>query len=134
MKLSKLESVQEALVKSKSYSYALLYYMSEVKLMEWGEAQDENSVNVEELLEARFFDDKGEIHIFEGNSGLNAIEISETDEEVDAIEETYPIRSIFDWTKTHKKPQLVIKKYIQYDSDGQAYVAACRLYQLREGV
>ena len=109
--------------KALKYRYALIYMLSEVKLLA-------NSINLiidwDEILEARFFDQSGELHIFKYDNSLKAIEILEGDSKEDAISIEYELADKYKAIGIG----LEVKQYIDYDEDGQAYVELTRLNEI----
>lgn len=101
-------TVDEALRRGSALPFALVRSLSEVRL---GPAPQ--AVNREELLEAYFFSDKEEIHIFRNDGLLFAVSLlAEKDDH--SIEETYRL----------KKGQIKVRHTIETDEDGQSYIAA----------
>ena len=99
----KYDSAKEAIEaketeKEYTYKYALIYLMSEVYLGE----NNRNDLPVDEILEARFFDESGELHI-------------------------YPVSGEIFHEKEENGPiKLEVWKYLNYDEDGQIYVERTR--------
>ncbi|MEG2137081.1 MAG: hypothetical protein RRY64_00340 [Oscillospiraceae bacterium] len=112
MKLDVL-TAEEAMVRGQDYPYALLYRLSSVTL---GRTKP---VNSEELTEARFFGPTGEIHVFQGADGLTARVLAE-DGADPVLDKTYDLLPAFGKT-------LTLRQILDFDSDGQAYVAHTRL-------
>ena len=110
---------KEAQKQSVFYEYALLYMISEIVLCKT-EALAE--INWDECQEARFFSEEKELHIFETNSGVDAVEISDGDSQNIVIKE-YMLDSRF----SSIGHSILIQEYLEYDEDGQAYVANTRL-------
>ena len=105
----------------KMYEYALVYMLSEVILCK---TEDLPELNLEQCLEARFFSEDKELHIFETEEGKKAVEVSDVDKE-DIIIKKYEIAPKF--CETGKKEVLIVQQYLDYDEDGQAVVALTRL-------
>lgn len=103
------------------YNYGYLTYMSEVLLTDMnGSDRKEygSTVNWQELIEARFFGGKQELHIWREGDAFVGRRLTETGN-ADAVEMEVPLMRKF----FPAGGKMVIKKYIDYDEDGQAYVA-----------
>ena len=105
----------------KMYEYALVYMLSEVILCK---TEDLPKLNLEQCLEARFFSEDKELHIFETEEGKKAVEVSDKNNE-DIIIKKYEIAPKF--CESKKKQVLVVQQYLDYDKDGQAVVGLTRL-------
>lgn len=103
------------------YEYALVYMLSKVILCK---TEKLPPLNFEQCLEARFFSEDKELHIFETEEGKKAVEVSDVDKE-DIIIKKYEIAPKF--CETGKKEVLIVQQYLDYDEDGQAVVALTRL-------
>ena len=112
-------TIKEAENSIRMYTYALLYKLSEIILCKTEELQ-ENSL--QEYTEARFFSKEKELHIFETEDGKRAVVVSDENEE-DCILKKYEIAQKF--SKVGKT--LVVQEYLEYDEDGQAFIALTRL-------
>ena len=112
--------VEEAYQKVKDYEYALLYMISSVNLCRTEELE---SVDWDECMEARFFSDKEEMHIFECDGQMMAVEVKDSGEKKDTIVKKYPMNQKFQGVGD----KLCVKEYITYDEDGQMQVALTRL-------
>ena len=103
------------------FPYALLYMMSGIVFCETRELEAK-PIEWEECLEARFFAPDRELHMFEQEGDVTVAEISDDgdgDEEI--------IRYALD--NRFRKPgkTLLVKQYLDYDEDGQAFVTLTRL-------
>ena len=80
---------------------------------------------MEECLEARFFGENGELHLFQNNGEPKCIIIEDNvnDTDVDILVERYKLNNRF--FKLGSK--LLVKRYIGFDEDGQAYIKLTRL-------
>lgn len=114
-----------------NYDYALIYYLSEVYL---GKIKKDNSdikIDWDECIEARFFSEKGELHIFrDDESGeIKFVVIEDTnDSDYDTVIKKYAITPKFKFNDNGMKLDVIkVKEYISYDEDGQAYVVHTRL-------
>lgn len=102
------------------YKYVILNRMSSLDLVSVEDLQTNRDIDPTELLEARFFSEDAELHIFRDNDDeLKAIRISETDtgDDYEMNEVRYMIRGggVF-----------VVREYLKGDEDGQMCVALTR--------
>lgn len=109
-----------------NYPYALLYYLSEVQLTKC--AKLEKKIDFSQLLEGRFFGQQGELHIFRDEEQLRAVEVKEIGK-TDYIEQ----KVIFGKNFQKAGRYLMVRKYVDYDDDGQAVVALTRLRSIEGG-
>lgn len=116
--------IQEAYNQITQYEYALIYMISEIRLVC---TKDAETLNWTECIEARFFSDDKELHIFEQDGEKVAVEVYDTGEPQDEIIKEYPLAHKFHYMGK----KLYVKEYIEYDEDGQAYVALTRLQEIR---
>lgn len=103
-------------IQGKNY---ILYMMSALKMGKQADAALywENEA---EILEARFFDEKGELHIFDFEGEKRAVYICDEEEDEANIMKEYQ------YLRDPEHKELEVKKYIAYDEFGQAYVKAMR--------
>ena len=111
--------IQKAYQSGIEYEYALLYMMSELIL---SKTSDLGEIDWEECLEARFFSEEKELHIFEENGGHVAVKVSDLDEK-DILIKKYQLANKFLGIGN----VLCVKEYLAYDEDGQTYVCLTRL-------
>ena len=111
---------------TEKYPFALLYYLSEVKLTEC--AKLAGNIDFSQLLEARFFGEQGELHIFRNEEQLRAVEVKEIGE-TDYIEKRETLGKNFQKAGSY----LLIRKYVDYDDDGQAVIVLTRLRSIEGG-
>lgn len=109
-----IEGVKEA---AHDYKYALLYYYSDVQL---GEAKDLAPVNWDECLEARFFDGEKELRFFREGDVFSASFVSGDGESIES-EFSLDTRFQTQWNKVK------VRQFLEYDADGQAFIAATML-------
>lgn len=117
MQIQIMEDIEGAKEAAQNYQYALLYFYSDVKL---GETKDLAPVNWDECLEARFFDGEKELRFFrEGDTFLASLANSEGE----SIDNEFPLDARFQgqWSK------MKVRQFLEYDTDGQAFVAATML-------
>ena len=107
------------------YAYGLLYELSEVNVVDWVKG---NEINFDQLLEARLFSEEKELHIFENEGEWQAVEVTETPE-AEYLQEDVALSKKF---QTQGK-KLSVKKYLDYDEDGQAYVVLTHLCGMKGG-
>lgn len=79
----------------------------------------------EELLEARFFDEDSLVHIyeFEGERKIACFQ-EEPEEKKDSFDERQLLRD--------QRYNLLVRKYIEYDEYGQAFISMVRPVRLEE--
>lgn len=113
MKITSL-SVSEALTGALAMPFAYIACLSHVYM-----GPTPETVDLADINEARFFGDSGEFRFFRENGVMNAVQV--TDEPCDVtIDRTHALINDFG-------SQLTERKYIQFDQDGQGYIAATRL-------
>ena len=110
---------EEAQRRAAEYEYALVYEISELLL---GRTDSLPQIHWEECMEARFFSENRELHLYERNGQMEAVEISDADEE-ESVVKRYALCAKFRSAGRFLK----VKEYIRYDEDGQACVALTRL-------
>ena len=105
-----------------NYEYALVYMMSNVYLCK---TQDLPTIDWEECLEARFFSEEGELHIYGEDGVLRAVKVMEDEEtEKNSIIKKYWInQGRFKGVGKY----LIVQEYLDYDEDGQAVITLTRL-------
>lgn len=122
----KYDSAKEAIETEKEYTYkyALIYLMSEVYLGE----NNRSDLPFDEILEARFFDESGELHIYNEEDCWYRSEIRDDEEENTEIhKKIYPVSGeIFHEQEENGPIRLEVWKYLNYDEDGQIYVERTR--------
>lgn len=106
------------------YDYALLYMISRIILCR---TESLPPIDWEECLEARFFSEDRELHIFEGEDGWQEAFVQDTDEDMILIREYELDRNRF--YKIGKT--VLVQEYLNYDDDGQVYVERTRLRGIR---
>lgn len=79
--------IPELKKRAAQYPYMIAHMYSDIQCGE--NVHDE--INWDELVELRAFDEKGELHIYEQNGGLKAVEITETEDcKEDTVVKYYP--------------------------------------------
>lgn len=98
--------------------------MSEVYLGE----NNRSDLPFDEILEARFFDESGELHIYNEEDCWYRSEIRDDGEEnTEIYKEIYPVSGeIFHEQEENGPIRLEVWKYLNYDEDGQIYVERTR--------
>lgn len=107
-----------------NYQYALIYMISEVILTETDTLAE---INWEECKEVYLFDCRGQLHIFEDEekNGFTAAEF--VPEGLNYVERNYALAAKFE--KMGK--EFIVREYLDFDEDGQSYVAYTALYDIR---
>ena len=109
--------------KSKGYTYGLVYLLDKVILCETKDLD----FKWENCLEAYFFGDIGELRVWRENGELVSAEYSGEGEYIIseyALDSRYSNR----WTS------LLVKKFLDYDDDGQVFVSGTTLYGLGRNI
>lgn len=108
--------VSQALELGMTLPYALIRSLSSVTL---GPAPEK--IELDELIEARFFDSEQEVRIFQGETGPQAARFWE--EAGDAV-----IKRTYQLANTALFGQAIaVRQLLDFDEDGQAYVSWTRL-------
>jgi len=115
--------IETAKEKASGMKYACLQGISEFRL---GKAQDIIGFNENECMEARFFSPECEVRLFRENDKLCSVILS--DGEGDHIDQYYEIGDRFDTEGRYA----VVRKYVDEDEDGQAFITAVRLVDIKE--
>ena len=116
-----MEDVKESY---KNYPFALIYMMSDLV---FAKTEELDNILWDECLEARFFGKNGELHMFR-NDGIVTCRRIEEDGEVEGevLTDKYKLDNRF---QKYGKG-VVVKRYLKYDDDGQAYVGLTRLAEI----
>ena len=104
-----------------SYAYGLIYRISDMRFDKC-EHIDADYLDSDEILEARLFSENGELHIFRQDDDLICKEFKETGDE-DYIERRYELEKKYKTLGNN----LIVREYVKYDDDGQAYIVLTRL-------
>lgn len=108
------------------YDYALLYMIGGIILCR---TEELSSIDWEECQEARFFSEDKELHIFEGEDGMQEAFVQDTEEDIILIRE-YEL----DNNRFHNVGKTVlVQEYLEYDSEGQVLVKRTRLRGICNG-
>src|SRR5690554_6339853 len=120
--------VEEALdlkaLSARGFQYGLLYSYDGVQLDKIENIQ----LNRDKLVEVRFFNNLEEIHVFK-RDGFEGVLFTE-EEEDEVVEETHLLIGSGQDNRFGKA--LLIKNYVDYDEDGQAFIAYTRPYAVKE--
>lgn len=108
-------------LKAEGYKWAIVYNFDEVKIGRLDELEIDGDI----LLQARIFNEDKELNIVREKHNLNLCFLEE-DSDDECIEDSYLI--IENKFKNYKN--INIKKYINYDDDGQAFISYVRPYGL----
>ena len=111
--------IESVLLGFKEYEYALLYNMSNL-ILDKTECIEE--LDFSECLEAYLFSSDRMLHIFEEDGSLKAVELA--DQDLENVNFKYYVLH----PRFHKLgKKLIIQEYLDYDEDGQMFVALTRL-------
>ena len=113
-------SLDQAYQKIEHYDYALVYMFSSVILCKTENLDD---TDWEECLEARFFSERAELHLFERDGDMQAVEIADDGSDKDTFIKKYQLDSKF----AAMGRNIYVKEYLDYDEDGQINVSLTRL-------
>lgn len=111
-----------ALCDLKKYDYGLIFYISGKVL----EKTENITFQPEECLEARFFSEDSELHIFDCNGEKKAVVVK--DVEGEHIDKKYVLAKAYSTLGN----TVTVRQYPDYDSDGQVYIAATRLVSIEK--
>lgn len=108
------KNVDDAKRSIQDYEYALIYMIDEVRLTEVAAMPE---VDWSKCLEARFFSEKGELRFWRDGDEMVAAEVSCAGES-EFVTESYKLDRRFkkNWESVS------VKQFLDFDSDGQAYV------------
>ncbi|MBQ8639961.1 MAG: hypothetical protein IJ468_12415 [Lachnospiraceae bacterium] len=120
-------SIEEAKKQINGFQYALVYQLESVLLGSIDQMSDQ--IIWEECIEARFFSQEHELHIFEFNGEYRAVLVS--DDGKQECESIVRCRKLEDRYRKLGWSELLVKEYIGFDEDGQAYTALTRLVGLQ---
>lgn len=120
--IEKIEA-DKALEDFADYQYALIYMMSEIIFCK---TADLDAPDWGECLEARFFDENKELHIYEEDGKLRAVKIDGSVDS-DCLTKKYKIRSCYFGQTEKERKYLCVCEHLDYDEDGQAFVILTRL-------
>lgn len=109
--------------KVKEYEYALLHMISEQKFRKVEELPE---TEWEECIEARFFSEQGELHIFDADGERKAVAVEDDGDDL-VYEKMYQL----DGKYRKLGEYIVVQEYLKYDEDGQLVVELTRLKAVR---
>ena len=114
-------SLSDVKEKLSAYKYALLYKIESVDLVILTGVDDPNDL-LKECYEARFFDEAGELHLYEQDGELVGIAVCDANDE-DFLLTEYALDNQY----LEKGKSLIVKQYLKPDDDGQMNVVLTRL-------
>lgn len=104
-------------------NYATVQGISEYRI---GKVADLKDFDEAECIEARFFSETEEIRFFRKDDDVKAVKVS--DGNADYMDEEYVMADNFAFAGK----AVTVRKYIDEDEDGQVFIAATRLYKIKE--
>lgn len=107
----------------KDLRFAVVQSLSEYKM---GMARDLIDFDEKECVEARFFSEEEEVRFFRKGDSLESVR--STDDGSCCLDEELVIADRFKAVGN----EAVVRNYLEEDEDGQVYVAATRLCDIRE--
>ena len=105
------------------YEYALIHMISEQIFCKITQLSE---IDWEECLEARFFSEKGELHVFDADGEQKAVKVEDDGTEL-IFEKRYQLNGAY----AHLGTQVVVQEYLNYDGDGQLIVELTRMKAVR---
>lgn len=109
---------------AREYPYALVYLVNRIL---FGKAQEVlGEIEWGDCLEARFFGEERELHLFDTEGGKKALVVSDV-EGGESISHEYEL----DKKYSSAGKLLRVKKYLKQDEDGQFFVALTRLQGIK---
>lgn len=111
--------MDQALAGISQYRYALVYRTDGIIL---GNTAEIGDIEWGECLEARFFDESRELHVYEEDGALCAVEVEKISDD-DCLMKKYELRKHY----FGENKCLCVCEHFDYDEDGQAFVALTRL-------
>lgn len=118
------------------YRFVLAYMISELRLMPF---EDWKAEDLDECLEARFFGEDEELHVFQKDDRWKAVTVQDLsygdDEDVTVknyafVDRAYKIRHNCQ-VEVRGYKEIIVREYIDYDQDGQAKTVKTRLVGLQ---
>lgn len=109
--------LDKELLKSLGLDSAIIYCYDEIITDKVGNLD----LDVDNIMEARIFNENKELRIWRDEEVLRGSVFKEANEVTTPIEEEYILYPRKE--KGFNPSKLVVKKYIDYDQDGQAYVS-----------
>lgn len=110
--------VWEALDRGQALPFALVRSLSGVTL-----GPTPETVDLEELIEARFFSAGEEVRIFQGEVGLQAVCLTDGEGDIALDRPPYKLANKLKFGEA----TIMSKWVLDFDDDGQAFVACTRL-------
>ncbi|MFD3157037.1 hypothetical protein ACFIJ5_09275 [Haloimpatiens sp. FM7330] len=133
-KSTKLEVIYK--IKESNLKYAWINTFSDLKLIELnkGKIEDILEDDLENLIEAKFFDIDKEISIIkcEDEEKFSVVEFNGKDKEYIEERQILNKNKLPFEIKKDENYKLVIRNYLNYDKDGQAYICYTQLSDIRK--
>ena len=108
--------IQEALERGRKLPYALIRSFSRVTL-----GPTPENVDLSELIEARFFHEVEEVRLFRDETGLQAVCLTSDESDI-TIDKRCELVN-----KSVLGRSITVQEILDFDEDGQAYIACTRL-------
>lgn len=105
------------------YEYALVY---EISQMVFDKIESISQINWNEIQEAYFFNKNSQIHVYQNGNEMQATIYNET-EDVKFVDRCYELAGKFHGIGD----SIIEREYLEYDDDGQTYVAYARLVTVK---
>lgn len=114
---------EEAKNRIQDYEYALIYEISE---MLFDKVESISEICWNQVQEAYFFNENSQIHFYLSDDELEAVVYNETGDET-FVDRRYELAGKFNSIGKEVKE----RTYLEFDDDGQAFVAYSRLVSIK---
>ena len=121
--LFKRLDAEDALEHIKNTKYAIGQFISSYEV---GSADSICRMDMTDCIEARYFTDDREVHVFRSGDQMVYIEVSDGDSQY--YDEEYEIEEKFEGVGKY----VVVRNYVNTDDDGQCCITGKRLVCLKE--
>lgn len=120
-----IEDMEIAKQKARECDYAIIYEISRCFISTAEEAS--KKANWDEVTDAHFFNSEHEIHFYKDEIDLGVRDISDEGEELLSGDDYYEIKPSLLANSGIEGKKLQVRRHIEYDCDGQAYIKSTRL-------
>ena len=108
------------------YDYALIYGYSCKRMCRVSDIKDMGELDWDECVDTRLFSETEEVHVFRCDGDLRAVRITESDK----LDDSQYIDRCYELKGNTLGKHVIVRQYLKYDEDGQAYVALSRLMEI----
>lgn len=127
IKISPMKDISAAQKDAAGYAHNVIRQISDVFV---DAAADK--IDWDEVQEAWFFDQHTELHFFRTDDELMCVKAEEKENPSHVVTHTYEIANAAKGGREDKSV-LEVREYLDFDEDGQCYVAYTRLADIRSG-